>query len=352
MKSSPSLSALLSQVLVAFVIEFDNEFERQVPHRTTKYGATGDPRKVPWLVSMPVWFRFLRFVPAEGVTIGELQTASGFDRRQMKIWLTRVSNWWSYVSVEPNGVIRPAQGGEKALRVWSGLSDVIEERWAERFGQPLADLRNALSTVVKQLDLKVFSNVHTLRRDRPEAPLRISSNDRSVQILPVLLGNMLEAFETEYEEQAKLELALSANLLRVIEGQGVRIRDLPRLTGISKEATALLLKSAEKRGYVIVESENRAQILKLTSRGTGAREKYAETAAAIERRWRPRFGENVIAELRRSLEVLTIASDGGKAPIFRALEGYPEGWRANLAMPEVLPHFPMISHRGGFPDGS
>jgi hypothetical protein len=26
--------------------------------------------------------------------------------------------------------------------------------------------------------------------------------------------------------------------------------------------------------------------------------------------------------------------------------------RAQLASPETLPHFPMVSHRGGFPDGS
>jgi hypothetical protein len=34
------LTALLSQVLVAFTIEFDNEFERQMPHRTTRHGST------------------------------------------------------------------------------------------------------------------------------------------------------------------------------------------------------------------------------------------------------------------------------------------------------------------------
>src|SRR5580658_808460 len=34
------LSALLSQALVAFTIEFDNEFEHQAPHRTTNHGLT------------------------------------------------------------------------------------------------------------------------------------------------------------------------------------------------------------------------------------------------------------------------------------------------------------------------
>src|SRR5215469_1367933 len=58
------LSALLSQALVAFVIEFDNEFERQMPHRTTDRGRTQGQGKVPWLVSMAMWSTCMRFVTA------------------------------------------------------------------------------------------------------------------------------------------------------------------------------------------------------------------------------------------------------------------------------------------------
>jgi hypothetical protein len=36
----PPLSALLSRVLVAFTIQCDNEFERQMPHRT-RWFCTG-----------------------------------------------------------------------------------------------------------------------------------------------------------------------------------------------------------------------------------------------------------------------------------------------------------------------
>src|SRR5262249_21409068 len=35
------LSALLSQALVAYTIEFDNEAEHRLPHRTTSHGASG-----------------------------------------------------------------------------------------------------------------------------------------------------------------------------------------------------------------------------------------------------------------------------------------------------------------------
>ncbi len=46
------LSALLSQPLVAFTIELDNEFERQLPHRTTRHGGV---RGAPWAVSLAMW---------------------------------------------------------------------------------------------------------------------------------------------------------------------------------------------------------------------------------------------------------------------------------------------------------
>jgi len=49
------LSALLSQVLVPFTIECDNEFERQMPHRTSNYGSTAGRGPVPgWYRGWPL----------------------------------------------------------------------------------------------------------------------------------------------------------------------------------------------------------------------------------------------------------------------------------------------------------
>ena len=36
----------------------------------------------------------------------------------------------------------------------------------------------------------------------------------------------------------------------------------------------------------------------------------------------------------------------------RGLEPYPDNWRADVRPPQALPHYPMVLHRGGFPDGS
>jgi hypothetical protein len=79
------LSALLSQALVAFTIEFDNEFEHQVPHRTTSHGSTAGSSSAPWLVSMAMWMKFMRFVPDEGTTVRELQSVAALTNQQMKV---------------------------------------------------------------------------------------------------------------------------------------------------------------------------------------------------------------------------------------------------------------------------
>ena len=41
-----------------------------------------------------------------------------------------------------------------------------------------------------------------------------------------------------------------------------------------------------------------------------------------------------------------------QALLWKGAEPYPDGWRAAVRRPTTLPHYPVISHRGGFPDGS
>ena len=68
--------------------------------------------------------------------------------------------------------------------------------------------------------------------------------------------------------------------------------------------------------------------------------------------WRERFTDGAAAALRASLEPLAIAPDGEPPPLFGGLEPYPDNWRAALRRPVTLPHYPMVLHRGGYPDGS
>ena len=59
-----------------------------------------------------------------------------------------------------------------------------------------------------------------------------------------------------------------------------------------------------------------------------------------------------LAALREALEPLTAASDGEHPPLFGGLEPYPDNWRAAVRPPVTLPHYSMVLHRGGYPDGS
>jgi hypothetical protein len=100
------LPTLLSQVLVAFTIEFDNEFERQMPHRTTASSGAGS-REGSWLVSMVMWSNLMQFVGEEGVTAGELQRLA----RTEKPSLAGMERW----GTSSSSLIRPtANQGRRA----------------------------------------------------------------------------------------------------------------------------------------------------------------------------------------------------------------------------------------------
>ncbi len=70
------LPTLLSQLLVAFTIEFDNEFENRMAHRTTTAGrksvSAARPKGAPWLVSQVMWVNVMQYLGGEGISVGEL----------------------------------------------------------------------------------------------------------------------------------------------------------------------------------------------------------------------------------------------------------------------------------------
>src|SRR6202041_1080554 len=77
-----------------------------------------------------------------------------------------------------------------------------------------------------------------------------------------------------------------------------------------------------------------------------------ERLGTVEDRWRDRFGRDTIGALRRPLEALALGADGQPPPLFQGLEPYPDNWPAAVRPPRTLPYYPMVLHRGGYPDGS
>lgn len=370
MNGTLPLPTLLSHALVAFTIEFDNEAERQMRHRTTRHGATAGSLHAPWLVSMVMWSNCMQFVEEEGLSVRELE-----GRARTKTNLAGMERW-GYITVGPDPgdrkakpprsawLVRATAAGRKAREIWQPLFGVIEKRWRERFGiGEIEELRKELSAVAGRLDPALpecmpilgFGLFSRERASRATESAPRESGGVSALPLPALLSRVLLAFAIEFESESDLSLAVCANVVRVLDEKGVRVRDLPQVSGVSKEAIAVSLSFLTKRGYAVVEADKsagRAKVARLTRKGRTAQEAYLQLLGEIEQGWHARFGNDAIRALRKSLERLVGEPTAELSPLFRGLEPYPDGWRAEVRRPETLPHFPMVLHRGGFPDGS
>src|SRR6266566_4262116 len=361
------LSALLSQALVAFTIEFDNEAEHRLPHRTTSHGTSGPGDGAPklWLVSLAMWENCMRYVTGEPITVGDLEararTGTNLDGMRR----------WGYITIDgtsrkvhngrpsPGAVLRATAAGLQAREIWRPLPGLIEQRWHERFGaDQLGRLRGPLTGLVGLLDpglpdcLPILGAALLSRGPDPRLPPRPDGTAPEAMPLSALLSRVLLSLAVEYEREAGLSLAVAANVLRVLGTEETRLRDLPALTGTSKESVRWAL-GILTRGDLAAEdpdpTASRGKVARLTPRGLDAQRLYHELTGEIERRWRDGFTPAVTAALRASLEPLAA---GQPPPLFGGLEPYPDNWRAVVRRPDVLPHFPMVLHRGGYPDGS
>ena len=240
--------------------------------------------------------------------------------------------------------------------MWRPLAAEVEQRWRERFGDPAIDeLRQALSSVADPtlpLYLPVVGYADGMRaghvRDAPGA---------EAEDLAALLSQALLSFTLEYEDESVLSLALSANVVRVLSADGIPVRDLPARSGVSKEAITAAVGFLQRNGYAAVEPDpaTRSKLVRLTKEGLAAQAQHTRLKRAVEQRWRKRLG--------RDFDRLAKALITGRQ-LALGLQPYPDGWRtarnpyrarseAVLADPaSALPQYPMVLHRGGYPDGS
>jgi DNA-binding MarR family transcriptional regulator len=371
-----ALSTLLSHALVAFIIEFDNEFEHQMPHRTTNHGTTPGASRAPWLVSMVMWTRFLQFVPSSGITIGRLQPLVGLSHKGMQVWLTRLSQWWGYLRVVPDPadprpnvpraewLVHPTTAGAQAQEIWRPLGGIVERRWADRFGKDtVSSIRDSLGSMFQRLHSGLPDSLPILgyglftagpepEWQQPGGPDEVSTTQLP---LSALFSRVLYALASEYERESSVSMAISANLLRVLDVNGVPARELPQRTGVSKEAVAMALGVLEERQFAVSEADSaggRFKVARLTVAGQQAQTLYHSRLAGVEARWRAQLGSDVVQSVRADLEPIVEPRPGEPSPLLQGLEPYPDGWRRAVPRPTTLPHYPMMLHRGGFPDGS
>jgi hypothetical protein len=180
--------------------------------------------------------------------------------------------------------------------------------------------------------------------------------------LSALLAQVLLVFTAGYDRADALPLPVAANALRVLSHDApAPIRDLPRLAGVAREQIASSVKLLERTECLVQEPDpsGRGKRARLTARGAATQERSRRIVAGVEDEWRERFGNDVVDRLYAALSAVHDQRDG----LVQGLTPYPDGWRANppyasltkavLADPAAgLPHYPMVSHRGGYPDGS
>jgi len=323
-ESARPLSALLSQILVAFTLELDNEFEREI-------GKAGHPGA---RLSFVLWSNLIRFVPEEGVSVRDLAKRALLEEQQIKFMLGCLERW-RFATLEPGAkpdnkpkkllksglAVRDGWGsgrgigsdwivkltptrGAEAKRIWAPLAGSIESRWLSRFGKDeIRQLRGALQSIVGRLDVELPHGFIDIRyRKRPFPPRQ---NPDAVDLpLPVLLSQALLAFAIDFERESMAPLALCAGTIRVLGEKPTRESEIARLTGSSPETSGI---GWQIKPYIVVEPDpaaRRGKVIRLSPRGLLAQRNYQRLAAEIEERWQGRFGRENVSALRQSLEAL------------------------------------------------
>jgi len=338
------LSALLSQVLVAFTLEVDNEFKVGM----ARLGCPGVS------LSLNLWDNLFRFVPADGVSVRELAVAAMAPESRIKFQLGclerwrlitfdsgtalagRRDGWGSGRGIRQSWIIRLTHTGQAACSVWLPLPEFVEQRWESRFGSdPIARLRQTLLEIAGKREHEWPRSLQYTSLDQMKYPPRSSSEGSHAAGIPTLLTWILLAFSTEFDRESKVPLALCANTIRVLGTHPIREADVARLTGGSPEAVAI---GWQLKPFVVVEpdpSAKRGKVLTLSPKGQEAKEKYLRLNEQIERDWESRFGNQKIDDLRESLAALFVPGSDGRPLIAKGLIPAQGTVRSGAPMPSL-----------------
>lgn len=354
MKRQTPLASLLSQTLVALTIELDNEYEHRMPSFTSDSGGSG-----PWLISTAMYLNFLRLVPDAGIVMRDLSAAAGSPDPIHPAY--HGMRRWGFVTYTPDiagsspkkrdadALVRATPAGRVAAQRWADAFDEVEARWGAR---GLDGLHRGLIPVVTSIDrpLPEYFPTHGFDLRMPAIAEPVSREPDQLGLLG-LIAQALMNITIEFDASAMIPLGVAQNMLRPLADEPVLVRDLPSVTGVAKKAWDSGVPVAERLGLWTVEpASGRGKQVRLTDAGAAMRDGFTSSLQQIEREWEARCSAP-LANLRSELEAFV--GDGlPSAPLFKGLEAYPDGWRAQLGPIRTLPHHPVVSHRGGYPDGS
>lgn len=352
---SPSLDTLLSQVLVAYTIEMDNEWERHLLE---------SKRPRIFLLSLVMWANYLRLIPPEGIPAGRLE-----ELAQHKVDLNGLTRW-RYATVEPpeerpkaprrEWIVHLTDDGVFACDLWEPLPDLIEQRWRERYGtKEIGRLEMALQALIDRFDDRptplYLPDVTSRNEMFTIPPPAIGTSSTGPRPLFALISRALLEFTIDFEAESGVSLPIAANTLRVLGAEPTPVRDLPEHAGVSKEGTAQALTVLGRHDLVIVDPvpDGRGKQVRLTPKGLTAQAEYHDRLDEVESIWRSSFGDGPVESLARTLMAMVGDTDNlTNSPLAVAVAPPPGLWRASRPPPNSLPFHPMVIGRGGWPDAS
>ncbi len=320
MRSAPHkpLSALLSQILVAYTVEVDSEFERRMLETQSRSAR----------LSLVIWLNVLQFLANGPVSVRTLASRALASEEQGKAPLGCLERW-GFILLQPGkragfgsgrGIradwpVRLTASGESAIRIWPELIPQIDARWSKRFGDDATRLRRSLEAIEHQIDLELPQGLPGAILQLPQFAPRKSPAEDGLP-LPVLLSRVLLAFALDFERESRTPISLCANTIRVLSDEPISEAEIPKRTGCSAETAGI---GWQHKPYMIVERDpgrGRGKFVRLSEAGIKAQNEYYSIARDIEEKWKERFPA-ATKEVRGSLTTLLKRgelSDGLKPP--------------------------------------
>jgi hypothetical protein len=325
-------------------MEVDNAFEAASSRRIGPH----------FRISLPMWTNGLRFIAEDGITADalrrEARAACNIGGLERWGWISvgdqpRRSRpgFGTQRGVKGDTVLRPTRKGVYARRLWPRVLTEVEGRWRIRFGGDVIDA--------------LYDALRTSALTMPWSPPEVHPSDGFFthvvagdvvddgHPLVARLGQTLTGRTLDYEKEAAVSAPLSANVLRVIGTGVVAIRDLPGLTGLSREGIAMAAGFLQRSGRA---GSTPGRALRLTPEGLVALDGY--------RQWEARQRDSGLRGALTAIVAQRDALSAGLVPpagCWRGEKPYLAQTQRLVADPTgALPWHPMVLHRGGWPDAS
>jgi hypothetical protein len=221
--------------------------------------------------------------------------------------------------------VRPSPAGDTARERWRSLDADVDASVGTDLAKPLRGLVRQLylewphyPTGYGPADHSITGGVYTPGGGQIDSKVPTHAADwtavarhdvegSSVEGLPLsaLLSQAFVAFAADFEELWIGGLHLAATVLRLLRDEGMPVSDIPMLSRLKGDGKSVL----ERHGYIEItrDADNpKVRLAVPTARGRNTRDEYEPTVGRVEDRWGPKYGADVVADLRSALELLDI----------------------------------------------